>query len=821
MGRGRRLVCYDAGTMNELRHTLRSLAQRPGFTLVVVLTLGLGIGANTALFDLLNLTVWRRPAIERPRQVVRVHTKSYVEWIGAYGGTSWGDYLDYRERSTSFTGLAAEGGSEVGLDTGEVTELVSAGPVSSNYFEVLGVGARAGRVLEPADGEGGGAAVVVLGHRLWERLFAARDEALGATVRLDGRPFTVVGVAAAGFDGTTAGFPTDLWYPVEHDLGFNESLDERARGTMAIFGRLRPGVGAEQAREELRLIAAGIDEEHPFPDDRTRDVTVAPATLMHPLDRHNMLPTLRLLLAAVAVLLLITCANVGNLLLARTTGRSRELAVRAALGAGRRRLARQLFGESLVLSLAGGLLGLLVALGSRRLVALSFGDEVNFAVDMRLDYRVLGLSLAACGLCAVLCTLAPAWRILRADLVTAIKSSPGAGRGRRWTTGDLLVVVQVALSMVPLVATALLGRSMWNVWTADPGFDGDRLLTANVGLERGHYEPEAGRALYRDLVERAESLPGVLSAGLALLVPPVLLDITVDLQLAERPDDKRAARLNFVDAGFFETLGIPLLAGRLFDGRDAAGGHGVAVVSRELAEALWPGEDPLGRTVMVERLRPGDPGPEYEVVGVVGDTIQDSFRGATQPIVYFSAVQRYRSSFDLVLRTEGDPLAVVGPLREELRRLDPALALEQVRTHAQLRWDYLVLERIRTLIIGALSLLGFVLALVGVASVLGYAVSRRRQELGIRMALGARGRDVRRLVLGRALTLALAGVAAGSVGALAAGRLLEGFLFGVEVADLRTFAGVAAALVAAALAAAWWPARRASAVDPLAALRQE
>jgi predicted permease len=805
--------------MNELRHTLRSLARRPGFTLVVVLTLGLGIGANTTLFDLLNLTAWRRPAIERPREVVSVHTRSYVEWIGAFGGTSWADYHDYRARSASFSGLAAETTADVGLDTGEVTELVNAGQVSSDYFEVLGVDARAGRVLAAGDGEG--EAVVVLGHRLWERLFGARADALGAAVRLDGRPFTVVGVAADGFDGTLAGFRVDLWFPAEHAPGFRESLGERTRGATGILGRLRPGVGADQAQEELSLIAAGLDAEHPFPDDRPREVTVAPATLMHPLDRHNLLPTLRLLLAAVAVLLLITCANVGNLLLARTTGRSRELAVRAALGAGRRRLARELFGESLVLAAAGGLTGLVVALWSRRLVALSFGSDVDFAADMRLDYRVLGLNLLACGLCAVLCTVAPAWRTLRADLVTAIKSAPGAGSGRRWTAGDLLVVAQVALSMVLLVATALLARSMWNVWSADPGFDGDRLLAASVSLDRGQYEAEAGRALYRELVDRAEALPGVRSAGLALLVPPVLLDVTVDLELPERPDETRGARLNFVDAGFFETLGIPVLAGRLFDGRDAAGGRGVVVVSRSLAESLWPGEDPLGRTVLVNRFRPEDPGPEYEVVGVVGDTIQDSFRAASQPIVYFSAVQRHRPYLSLVLRGDGDPTAVVGPLREELRRLDPALTLERVRNHAQLRWEYLVLERIRTLNTAALGLLGLVLAVVGVASVLGYAVSRRRRELGIRIVLGARGGDVRRLVLARALTLALAGVVAGGVGALAAGRLLEGFLFGVGTADPGAFAAVASLLVAAALAAAWWPARRASAVDPLAALRQE
>ena len=808
--------------IQELRHALRSLTQRPGFALAAILTLGLDLGANIVIFDLLNLVSWQRPPVEKPGDLLRIHTRSRAEWIGPYGNSSYGDYLDYRASAESFSGLAAVLTSSPRLRTGEVSQPVRAGLVSANYFELLGVGAAAGRVLGSADGEADNPPAIVLSHPLWQQLFGKDRETIGSVVRLDDQAFTIVGVAAEGFYGTFVGNRLDLWLPVEHDRDTLESAENRNRGWAGIVGRLRPGATPDGARQEIRRIAAGLDQTHPLVE-REREVTVAPVTLTHPLDRRNFLPTLRILLVGVALLLLITCANVANLLLARNASRGREIGVRAALGASRWRLARQLLSESLVLAAAGGATGLLLAHWARRLVALVLGSELtDFVRELRFDLRVLGLALVVCLISAVLSGLAPVRAVARADLVSAIHSGAlgHPARGRRWATGDALVVAQVALATVLLVASGLLAQSMWNLWRADPGFETRNLLSISSIVDSGQRSREEGRALHREMVERAAALPGVRAAGLAMLVPPVLLDITSDFRLAASPLEKRTARRNVVDAGFFKALGIPLQEGRLFTAGDTDSDHGIVVVNRNLAGELWPDEDPLGQILLLEQRRSWEPG-EYEVVGVVGDTVQDSFDSSAQPILYFSAGQRYRPSMDLVLRAETDPMTLVAPLREALRQIDPSLTLERARTQEDIRWGYLALERIRTLVLASFAVLGLVLAVVGVGSVLAYAVHRRMREIGIRMALGARVADVRRLVLGRGLSLTLAGLGLGGLVALWVTRLLRGFLFGIGATDPRIFGGVALVLIAAALAAAWLPAWRASRVDPLIAVRHE
>ncbi|MEM7356680.1 MAG: ABC transporter permease, partial [Acidobacteriota bacterium] len=805
----------------DLLHAVRQTGRRPGFSLVVVLTLGLGIGANTVIFDLLNLVIWQRPPVSSPDELVRIHTRSRAEWIGPYGNSSYADYRDYRAGSKAFAGLAALVPRGHRLETAAETRSVQAGLVSDNYFGVLGLDAILGRLLTSQDSKATGPPPVVLSHDLWQRSFAADESVPGTIVELDGEAFTVVGVAAAGFYGTYVGHRIDLWYPIEHNRSALAAAEKRDRIRTAILGRLAPGVAPQQALQAVSRIAARLDEAHPL-NERQRDVTVAPLTLMHPLDRRNFLPTVRVLLVAVALLLLITCANVANLLLARNASRGRELGVRAALGAGRGRLARQLFAESLVLAIAGGLTGLLVALWGRRLVALCLGTELaDLVAELRFDGRVLGLCLLVCLASAWLSALAPVRAVTRADLVRAIQSGSlvGRARGRPGSIGHGLGAIQVALATVLLVTTGLLGQSLWNLWRADPGFDTENLVSAHVAMDTNNISREAVRLAQSRLVEHAAALPGVRDAGLALLVPPVRIDINTDFRLFEQPDTKHSARRNVVDGGFFDTLGIPLLAGRHFSAADGENDRGVVLVNRTLAQSLWPGEEAIGQILLVAQYRPWMLGPEYEVVGVVGDTVQDSFDSPSQPILYFSAEQRSRSAMDLVLRTEMEPAAFAASLGETLRRLDPSLTVEWVHTHQESRWSFLTLERIRTLILAAFAGLGLLLSIVGVGSLLSYSVSRRWRGLGVRCALGARRADLRRLVLRRGLKTTAIGLAAGLVAAWWIAQLLRSFLFGVGTADPRIFTGVPLILLAAALIAAWIPARRASSVDPLVALR--
>ncbi|RMH18247.1 MAG: FtsX-like permease family protein [Acidobacteria bacterium] len=808
--------------LQELRQALRSFARRPGSSLVVVATLGLGIGAATSVLALINLLDWRRPPVARPAELVLIHTGSIHGFIGPYGPTSYPDFLDYREASRSFAGLAAITTESLTLDTGETTVPAAAWMVSGNAFELLGVPAAAGRVLVPEDDRAGAPPVVVLAHDVWRRHFGGEPGVVGSIVRLAGQPFTVAGVAAAGFAGTTAGERVAVFLPLEQrsrvlDAATN-SLADRQRPSLALIGRLRPGVSAGQARAELQAIAGRLDREHPLAGIERR-LSVSPMTLAHPIDRRNFRPTLRLLVAAVILLLLISCANVANLLLARATARQREMALRCSLGAPRWRLLRQLLAESLLLAFAGGLCGLLLAAWARDVLALFTGPD--FAREMHLDPRVLGLTAALCALVTVLFGLVPALAAARVDLVTALKDGVAGDRRRRLPAGQLLVVAQVALAVVLLCATGVLARGLWQLRAADLGFATGGLLTARVDLEQGRYDRPRGEDLFRRLKERLAARPGVQEVGLALFVPPVYIDVEARFRLPESPEAIRSSRVNFVDRGFFETLGIQLLQGRLFEPRDGASEEGLVIVNRVLAEELWPGESPLGRRLLVERRRPWEPGPEYRVIGVVESITQHATSLGPEPVLYFAGAQRYRPSRALVIRAGGDPQPIFDGLRRALRELDPSLTLVYAQTLREQRWESLVVQRLQAQAVGIFGLLGLLLALLGVFAVLSYTISRQTREIGIRMALGARRGDVLRWVVGRGSLLALGGLGAGFAGSIAAIPLLRSVIVGLGAFDPAIFAAVALLILAAAAVAAYLPARRAAAVEPIRALRHD
>lgn len=806
--------------LQDLRLAWRTLTRRPGFSLAVVAILGLGLGATTAVLDLVNLLAWRKLPVERPDELAKVFTARHRGFVGPYHTTSYRDYVDYRDGAESFSGLAAHEYFELRLDTGEATEYAWALAVSGNFFEVLRLGVSAGRPLGTADDRPGSPPAMVIAHPLWQRL--GRDpDVLGKTMDVEGEAFTVVGVGPPGFTSTLAGTVTDFFIPIAalpRVLRRSDVLEDRTKAEMDVTGRLRPGFSRAAAQAELAVLAQRIDAGHPLLEEAKRQITLTPATITHPVDLGRMAPTLRLFAAAAALLLVITCANVTHLLLARASERRREMGLRQSIGASRWRLVRQLLTESLLLAAGGGLCGLALAYWARAFLASFVSPEL--AGEMRFDARLLG----ACTLVGLAATLlfglAPALAAARVNLVAALKGA-GGGDSRRFSAGRLLSAAQIALCVMLLTAGALLTRSVHNRLHADLGFDDEHLLIARIQLPEEDSSREDGRSFVRRLRQRAEALPAVEQAGIALLVPPILFEISLPLELPEDPDNAHTSRINFVDGGYFQTLGIPLDRGRLFDARDAGASNAVVVVNRLLAEQLWPGQDPLGRTIRSASRRPADPGPDHTVIGVVGSVGQHRSSPDGEPVLYFSFAQRHRDSFQLVLRSPAEPAAVSESLRGLLREMDPRLAPQELRTGEENRRQAFLIERMQAQAVAVFAVLGLLLAVLGIFAVQSYVVSRRAREVGIRMALGARRRDVLQQVVGQGMLLALLGIGVGLAGTLLSSRLLEQLLFGVEPGDVRVLTAAVAVVLATAFGAAYLPARRAARQDPLQALRYE
>jgi predicted permease len=786
--------------------------------LVVVLALALGIGATTAVFDLLNLFYWRRPPIERPQEVVSVYTTHPQAFIGRYGALSWPDFLDYREGAETAR-LIGYRQSWLTMDAGSGAEPAEIHLVTGDFFETLGIRPALGRAPGRDDDRAGAVPVAMISHAAWTRLGSDPD-LLGRTVRVGDLTLPIVGVGPPGLTGLLAGSDVDLWLTAEAGLdalGPGERTDRSSAG-WTVLARLPANATAEDLQAELAVIARRLDQEHQRPD-LPRRITVTPTILGHPIDQMRIGSTMWILAAAVALLLLIACANVSNLLLARALGRQREMGIRHAIGGSRARLIRQLLTESLVLALAGGGGGLLLALALRRLMVGYFGAEL--VAFMRFDHRVLGLTLVVSFVVTLLFGLAPAMVTSRVHLVSALTDAASSGVGRgRFSGRSLLAVLQVALALVLLVCSGLLVRDLWQSRSADLGFDTENLLVADVEVPEA-MPPAAGRELFARLRDRAGTIPGVTAMGSAQLLPPIMLDITARLLLPDQPDVVHRSRFDMVDSGYFETLALRLFEGRLFQPQDDTSGHGVVVVNRVLADELWPGQPALGRTIRLERVRPDDPGSDYEVVGVVDSVTQFALGRAPEPVVYFSAGQRFRPFRTLVLRTNGiEPATVFAALRAELAEIEPGVVLEDPKTHDERRWENLIDQRLRTQTLSVFGGAGLFLALLGVFAVISYSVSQQRREIGIRIAVGARQADVLRWVLQRGFRLAGAGVAVGLVASYWAVQLLRGAVPGLAPIQPSLSIAAAVLLLAASTAAVWLPARRAARLDPLQALRQ-
>jgi predicted permease len=812
----------------DVRLGVRSLFKSPLFTAAVVITLGLGIGANAAVFTIVNRMLLKPLPVKDPGGL-------YVLAIGHEGNeephnVSWLDYQDYKEKSGAFEDLAAYNVNFVGLSADNRAERIAVTYVTSNYFSMLGVPPGLGRVLQPGEAQQPGAdPVIVLGHSYWAKRFNRDPSIVGRPVLINGNPFTVAGVVPEWFHGAYALVEFDAYMPLSMlpPDTYRDMSTKRDEHSLHVIGRLRRGVDRAQAQAAVSVLAKQIETQYPGTNKTVR-ARLIPERLARPeANSADQTPVVAgIFLVLVGLVLLVACVNVINLIMVRATTRQREIAVRAALGAARRRIVRQMLTESLILALLGGLAGAAVGRTVASFIAaIQLPGDLPFRFDLTFDWRVFGYIAGIALAAGVGVGLLPALRSSRADLNSVLReggrgTSDGAGRQR---ARSVLVVAQVAVSLVLLVAAALFVRSVGNAQSIDLGFDPSHVLNASIDVAQQGYDEAKGRAFFDELLRRTKGLPGVQSASLAYSVPLGYYNSAAFLEIEGQAPSTAALRpfadYNAVSPEYLDTIRPRLVKGRFVTPQDDERGRRVAVINEFMANRFWPGQDPIGR-----RFRSTDLKNDWlEVVGVVRNSKTQGIFSDPAAQFYVPIAQQYTSLRALQIRTAGDPAALTPLVAREIRALDPDLPVFDVVTMERMIQgpNGFFLLRMGALFGGALGLLGLALALVGVYGVVSYAASQRTQEIGVRMALGASRRDIVRLVLGRGLVLVGAGLAVGLALALGISRLLSNFLFNVSSVDPITFIGVPLLLGGMALAASYIPAFRATRIDPVVALRAE
>ncbi len=805
----------------DMKYGARMLVKSPGFTIVAVLTLALGIGANTAIFTVVNAVLLRAQPFDQPERLAMVweHNKGRGRPMNVI---SPANFLDWREQNSVFQDMAAFIDTTANLTNVEDPEEMRVTYATVNYFDVLGVKPRVGRTFAPEDDRDGQSSVIVLSHGFWQRRMGSDPSAIGKQIHLNGLPRTIIGVMPPPFKlhvraGSFVSEPTEIWLPNQFT---DQARVRRGRAWMSI-ARLKPGVTMEQAHAEMEIIGERLAKEYP---DFNTNWSVNVVALSEQMT-GEIRPALLMLTAAVAFVLLIACANVASLLLARGAAREREIAIRTALGAGRRRVVRQVLTESLLLAGAGGALGLLLA---------QWGVDTLTAVaprgllpgeGLRLDASVFTFTLGASVLTGVLFGLLPAWITSRVDLGDSLKEG---GRGtsagtQRTRARSLFVVAEVSLAVVLLVGAGLLIQSFARLAAVDPGFDADNVLTVRVQLPGAMYREDPKRLqFFRDLTERIERLPGVRSVGMNSFAPFTGLGAATSYYVVGRPmpaaGEFPTVDARVVDGDFFRAMGIPLLRGRLFTEEEMTDVRHVVVVNESLVREQFPNQDPIGQKLVINMM--DDPQPS-EIIGVVGDVKHSGLDIPVRAMSYGPQPELTSGGMHLLIRAESSPLSLVDSIRRELKAMDANLPLASVRMMDERIADSTARSRFTTLLLGIFAGVALILAAVGIYGVLANAVVQRTHEIGVRMALGAQRGDVLRLVLRYGATLVAIGLAIGLAAALGLSRFLETLLFEVSTTDPVTFAGVAVLLLGVALLACWIPARRATKVDPMVALRYE
>jgi len=818
--RDMRRVSFVAHLVQDLSYAGRMMRKSPAFTAVAVLSLALGIGSNTAIFTLVNAVLLRSLPVSHPEQLVLVRPVG-----GGYvGNFAYPDYQRLRDRNQVFSGMIASGRLERSdVEIGSETLPADGEIVTGNYFPVLGVRARLGRMFT-ADEEA--SAVVVIGYTFWQRALAADPSVPGETITIDGTPCTITGVAPPEFLGESAGYAADFWVPlglqrqvyVNHD----DLRNTRSVSWLDVMGRLRPGAAIERADANLRVLVSQIHTEFGISPDRDylHHIILEPGSRGLADLREKFSSPLRVLMAVVSLVLLIACTNLASLLIARSAARQRELATRLAIGASRGRLVRQLLTESLALAVAGGALGLLFSIwGTRILLAMVNRDGGSIDFDLRPDVRVLIFTVVASVLTGVLFGLAPAWRATgKRGAAGLYLGSRAIGRERRWGLKSGLVIAQVALSLVLLAGGGLFITTLRNLKTLDLGFHADNVLLVGLFPGRDGYRGPAESTLASRVLERTSSIPGVRSASVSFIGAlgdggSQICCLQIDGYTPANREDQRV-HSDWVGPDFFRTLAIPLMAGREFSAADTPAAPKVAVINESMARHYFADRPAVGR-----QFRWGD--NRMEIVGVVKDSKSQELREGAQRTVYFPLLQRHAQVTALEIRTAGSPLAFAGAVRQAIREVDPKLHIGEI-TSMEARIDRkLATEHLLAELSGFFSGLTLLLVSIGIYGTLAYSVARRTNEIGIRMALGAQAGTVLRMVLGDILLLLAAGVVLGVGGVLACGRMIASMLFGLTATDALTIALAGLVLILVSLAAGYIPARRASRVDPLTALRFE
>jgi putative ABC transport system permease protein len=825
--REKRMGNWLHSVMSDCRYGARQFHKNLGFTLVAVLTLALGIGANTAIFSVINSVLLRPLPYHDPDDLVMLW-ESNSQHVNPHNTVSPPNFLDWQSRNSVFSSMAFIFDERDNLTGNGDPEEVVVQDVSTNFFSMLGVNPLLGPGFTPENGQPGHGNVVIFSYGLWKERFAGDPSIVGKSILLNGRPQTVVGVTPQNFnwfikDGSLTGAKPQMWSPFLFPQAFH---DHKQMGRfMTVAARLKPGVTHSQAQIEMSTIAARLEQEDPDFDGHWGVNVVS----LRDQVSGDLRPALWILFGAVAFVLLIACANVSSLLLARAGSREREMAIRTAIGASRWRIARQLLIESLLLALIGGGIGVALAVwGTNTLLTASPKNLFDLRV-VSMDLRVLLFAVAATLLAGLLFGFLPSYISAHSRISETLKE---AGRGsssasRRAFARNAFVVAQLGLALVLLTGSGLLIRSFVRLIGVDPGFDTARLLTFKIALPRSKYSTDQVRvAFFQQLLSRISTVPGVRSASIESFPPLTGLGAATGVRLLSQRSlalsDLPVANVRVVGPDYFGTMSIPLRAGRLFNTQELATEKHVTVINQAFADKYLHGVNPLGQKAVIYMKSDAEAENQpSDIIGVVGDVHQLGLDTAPEPTVYWPHSELVMSGMTILARTSNDPLALLSTIRNQVQQLDPELPMAAIATMDQLLADSLSRSRFTMLLLGIFAVVALVLAAVGIYGLIAYSVTQRTQELGIRIALGAQRRDVLRLVLTQGTRLTLLGVAIGVLAALALSRVLGTLLFGVSATDPLTFAGVAGLLVVVALLACFIPARRATRVDPMIALRYE
>jgi putative ABC transport system permease protein len=814
--------------IKDIRYGVRGLLKRPGFTAVAIITLALGIGANTAIFSVVNAVVLRPLPYAEPERLMTL-------WETMPGSdqrsVAPGNFVDWRTQNKTFQELAATFYANFNLTSDGEPDRIDGATITSNLMSVLGASAQLGRTFQPDDDEHQDRSIVLLSDGLWRRRFGADQNVVGRTITIDETPHIIVGVMGRGFQ-----FPSrsDLWVlgrnrgavptSLISQVPTNDWVHERDAHFIRVIGRLRPGVTLSQAQSDIAGITRKLEQDFP----KTNGGLGSNVVPLHTQVVGDVRGMLFILLGAVGFVLLIACTNVANLMLSRATQRDREIAIRTAVGASRLRLIRQLLTESLLLSIVGGLAGLVVSIWAVDLfVKLSPGDIPRLD-EASVDLRLLGFTLLVSLLTGVGFGLLPAFQATRTNLNTALKeggTKASEGRQRRGAR-NILVVTEIALAQVLLVGAALLAISYVRVMQINPGFNPDRVLTAKIAPSAKKYpDPRSRSAFYTTVLEHLQGLPGVESAGMVMSLPLTGSSMNRGFRVEGRPvpraDENVTMDFQIASPSYFSTLEIPIKQGRGLSTTDTETSEHVIVINNAMARRYWPNEDPVGK-----RMAIGESSKDTSwrtIVGVVGDNRHAGLSEAPVPTAFIAYRQDLESwpRMGFVIKSKTDAASLTSAVRKELAAIDRAQPVYAIEPLENLLHSSVAQRRFIMLLLGSLSAIALILAMVGVYGVISFSVNERTQEIGIRMALGARAVDVLRMVLGQAMRVTLIGIVIGLGAAFALTRLLSSLLFEVSATDLRTFSIVAALLGAVALLACYIPARRATKVDPLVALRYE